>query len=149
MSNVLLRLANWLDDYYPRLLALVWVGWGASTAVAYIDTTPKQLIMVEQVLPGPLWIMWVLSAVCLFIGALVPPHLGTKAARVGRVLRVMGISIIAMLLIVWTLSFMDYGGRGWVSARNYATLFAMSCFTSYLLGRDRGYDDQTSRGENV
>lgn len=149
MSNVLLRLANWLDDYYPRLLALVWVGWGAATAVAYIDTTPEQLIMVDRVIPGPLWIMWVVAATCLFIGALVPPHLGTKAARVGRGLRVVGISIIAMLLIVWTLSFVDYGGRGWVSARNYAALFAMSCFTSYLLGRDLVYDGQTSRGDNV
>lgn len=149
MTNALLRLANWLDDYYPRLLALVWAGWGAATAVSYLDTAPPQLDIAERLIPGPLWIMWVVSAVCLFIGALVPPHLGAKVARIGRFLRVVGISIVAMLLIVWSVSFLFDGGRGWVSAKNYATLFAMSCFTSYLLGRDRGPDDQTSRGETV
>ena len=149
MTNALLRIANWLDDYYPRLLALVWAGWGAATAASYVDTTPPQLDIADRIVPGPLWIMWVLSAVCLFIGALVPPHLGTKVALVGRVLRVGGISIIAMLLVVWTLSFIDDGGRSVVTAKNYAVLFAMAGFTSYILGRDRGPDDPTSRGEDV
>lgn len=149
MTNALLRIANWLTDYYPRLLALVWAGWVAATALAYGDTTPEQLSMVDRLIPGPLWIMWVLSAGCLFIGALVPPHLGTKVARIGRFLRVVGISITSMLLIMWTFSFILDGGRSWVSAKNYAILFAMACFTSFILGRDRGPDDQTSRGENV
>lgn len=149
MSNALLRLANWLDDYYPRLLALVWAMWAAATAASYIDTTPTQLDIADRLVPGPLWIVWAAVAVCLFVGALVPPHLGGKVARFGRLLRVVGISVTSMLLIMWTLSFIDDGGRSVVTAKNYATLFAMAGFTSYILGRDRGPDDPTSRGENV
>lgn len=149
MSNALLRIANWLTDYYPRLLALVWAGWVAATALAYGDTTPEQLSMVDRLIPGPLWVTWVVAATCLFVGATTPPNLGTKVARIGRFLRVVGISITSMLLIMWTFSFILDGGRSWVSAKNYAILFAMACFTSFILGRDRGPDDQTSRGEAV
>ena len=149
MSNALLRIANWLDNYYPRLLALVWAGWGAATAASYVDTTPVQLTLADRLIPGPLWVGWVVAAVCLFVGALVPPHFGGKVAYIGRLLRVVGIMLTSMLLILWTLSFIDDGGRSVVSAKNYATLFAMAGFTSYILGRDRGPDDPTSRGENV
>lgn len=149
MSNALLRIANWLTDYYPRLLALVWAGWLAATALAYGDTTPEQLTMVDRLIPGPLWVTWVVAAMCLFVGALTPPNLGSKVAHIGRVIRVVGISITSMLLVMWTFSFILDGGRSWVSAKNYALLFAMACFTSYILGRDRGPDDQASRGENV
>lgn len=149
MSNALLRLANWLTDYYPRLLALVWAGWVVATAAAYGGTTPEQLVLADRFIPGPLWATWLVAALCLFIGAVTPPHLGTKVARIGRFLRVVGISITSMLLIMWTFSFIADGGRSWVSAKNYAILFAMACFTSYILGRDRGPDDQTSRGEAV
>lgn len=149
MSNALLRIANWLTDYYPRLLALVWAGWGAATSVAYGATTPEQLGLADRLIPGSLGTAWLVASLCLFVGAVTPPNLGGKVARFGRLLRVVGISITSMLLVMWTLAFLADGGRSWVSAKNYAILFAMAWFTSYILGRDRGPDYRAPGGEAV
>lgn len=138
MYGLLLTVSNLLTLYYPRLLSLAWGGWAFSMVLSYMDTTPKQLALVDMVIPGPLWATWATTAVLLIAGALIPPHLGHRAALIGRVFRLVGISIVSMLLIVWLLAFLDDGGRGWVSAKNYAMLFVLSGFTSYQLGRDRG-----------
>lgn len=130
-------LTGWVQRYLPRLLATVWAVWSAATAVAYVDMVPKQLEAVDDVIPLPVWTVWAAAAVLLALGVLVPSMVSDRSQEVARWMRIIGMTIIAAELVIWSVAFFVEQPRGWVSGKNYLLLAVLALFSTWTIARDR------------
>lgn len=121
--------------FAPRGLSLLWSAFGASRALAYVDTSPPQLEAVAAVMP--LWVPWAVASGLLALGGLVPPRAGQSSKRIARLMRQYGITITTALLLVWGAAFLisDFD-RGWVSATSYIMLACFSGWSGWVASRD-------------
>ena len=131
------KVVGWAHLYLPRLLAVMWAGWAAATAGAYVDLVPKQLDVVDSVIPMPVWAVWVAAAVALVLGALVPSGAPGRLQERARWLRIFGMVLISAELVIWTAAFFADQPRGWVSGKNYLMLAVMALFSTWTIARDR------------
>lgn len=132
------KLQRILYAWAPRLVALTWGTYAATTALAYLDASPGQLEIPANILPGGLWAAWALAAILLVLGAIIPPSRTNAELSVARWFRVAGMAIIAALLAMWTDSFFGASDRGWVSGKNYLMLLATCVAFTGIVGRERG-----------
>lgn len=120
----------------PRIIAGVWCAWSWSMVLAYIGGAPRQLISLEESIPLQLWILWFIAAVFLTLGTALP--LRGRYQRVSRLARVNGLTLVTVMLLLWSVAFFTADmSRGWVSAKNYLLLAFFSVFTSYFIARDK------------
>lgn len=131
------RITGYIQRYLPRFLAIAWAAWAAATAAAYLDLVPRQLAMVDSAVGTPVWLMWAVAAVALFLGVLVPSTASATAHDVARWSRIGGMMIIIAELVVWTVAFFAESPRGWVSGKNYLMLMIMAMYTTWTIARDR------------
>ncbi|MBK4162644.1 hypothetical protein [Corynebacterium macginleyi] len=95
--------------------------------LAYIGGAPRQLISLEQSIPLQLWTLWFIAAVFLTLGTALP--LRGRYQRVSRLARVNGLTLVTVMLLLWSVAFFTADmSRGWVSAKNYL-LLAFSAFS--------------------
>lgn len=121
----------------PRIIALGWAAWAASTAWAYIDGAPPQLQRVENALHIEVWALWAVSAVMLFAGGTIPAS-GERLQSITGWLRGGGLALSAGLLGLWAVEFfITDSTRGWVSGKNYLLLAACALSHSWWVGRHR------------
>lgn len=132
------KLQRILYAWAPRLVALTWGAYAATTALAYLDARPGQLEIPASILPGDLWTAWALAAILLVLGAIVPSSRTNTELSVARWFRVAGMAIIAALLAMWTDSFFGASDRGWVSGKNYLMLLVTCVAFTVIAGRERG-----------
>ncbi len=130
------RLRHALSHAAPRLQSLAWSVWAALTALAYLGATPDQLEVPARILPVPLWAAWAVASALLFFGAITPPAMPPRHHQVARWFRIIGISIVAGLLVLWTEAFLGAGARGWVSSKNYAIMVIFAIVTAFTMGRE-------------
>ena len=120
-----------------RVISLIWAVWAWVTCVAYTSVEPSQLDPVMVWLPVNLSHAWATVAVLLTGGAVLPDgHRGISA--VARWARTIGVVLAAALLCAFATAFILNGGRGWVSAKNYAMLAVGALACSLLVGRSHG-----------
>lgn len=127
-----------LRGWKPRAVALTWAVYAALTSMAYMDARPEQLEVPATILPVRLWAAWAAAGVLLTLGAVFPPTASPRLRRIARILRVVGLALIAGLLTMWTEAYMGYGDRGWVSGKNYLALLVAAGFSAVIAGRDGG-----------
>lgn len=135
------RLHLFLSRTAPRWLALAWAVWSALTAAAYLDAAPRQLEVTATILPLPLWAAWTVAALILTLGAIIPPQMPPRHHQVARWFRIVGISIVTALLVLWVGAFFGEGERGWVSAKNYALMCVFGLVTAFTMGREGGHHE--------
>ena len=125
----------WVSRAAPRLLALLWAAYDGSRALAYLDTSPRQLESVAAILP--LWVPWTLATVLLILGSLVPPQAGHRSQQAARLMRQYGMTLTTALLLVWGAAFLlsDFS-RGWVSAVSYLMLACFSGWARWVASRE-------------
>ena len=130
-------LARVLAALLPRIIALVWAVWVIPTSYAYVGGAPIQLMAVEGLLHVPIWAVWALAAVFLILGAAVPPKAPEWHQEVARWLRILGMTIVAMLLVMWGVSFFEAdSARGWVTGKNYIFMGFLAACMTFIVGRD-------------
>ncbi|MDO5683787.1 MAG: hypothetical protein Q4G46_13300 [Propionibacteriaceae bacterium] len=137
-SRPLERLRQFVAHTAPRWLALTWAVWSALTALAYVDAAPQQLEAPASILPLPLWAAWAIAALLLILGAVIPPQMPPRHHQIARWFRILGMSIVTALLVLWVEAFLGAGGRGWVSAKNYALMVCFGLATAFTMGREEG-----------
>ena len=121
----------------PRIIALGWAAWATSTAWAYIDGAPAQLQRIEDTFRVDVWVLWAISAVALFAGALIPAS-GERLQSITGWLRGGGLALSSALLGLWAMEFLATDAtRGWVSGKNYLLLAACALSHSWWIGRHR------------
>lgn len=133
----------------PRLKSLVWGIFALVTAWAYFDKVPTQLEPASEIISFvKLWHVWATAGVLLTLGALVPLRAGERSLRVARVMRVIGISIVCGLMVLWAGSFFQADQRGWVSGKNYLMFSILALLGSFTIGKDTaaGISEQVSDG---
>ena len=128
---------GWVQRCLPRLLAAVWAVWSAATAIAYVDMVPKQLAAVDDVIPLPVWTVWAAAAALLALGVLVPSVASDRSQEIARWMRIIGMTIIAAELVIWSAAFFVEQPRGWVSGKNYLLLAVLALFSTWTIARDR------------
>lgn len=122
----------------PRIIALGWSIWAASTAWAYHDGAPVQLQRVEDALHIDVWVMWAVSAVLLAVGAVIPTRSQGRIQEVAGWVRGGGLALSAGLLGLWAVEFFATDvSRGWVSGKNYLLLAVCALSHSWWIGRHR------------
>lgn len=127
-----------LRVWKPRAVALTWAVYAGLTSMAYMGARPEQLEVPRTILPVSLWQAWAAAGVLLTLGAVFPPTASPRLRRIARILRVVGLALIAGLLTMWTEAYMGYGDRGWVSGKNYLALLVAAGFSAVIAGRDGG-----------
>lgn len=125
----------------PRVIAATWGTYAVLTALAYKSTSVAALTPVEAILPtGSPALAWAVAAALLLAGAVLPPT--PRCARLGRVTRLSGITIVGALLFMWSASYaldaLTEQSRMWVSAKNYVMLACAAAASAYVMGRDHG-----------
>lgn len=131
------------SKFSPRVVSIAWAAYAWATAYSYVGFTPPQLSAIHSLLPGSLWLGWVLAAVLLTAGAIFPRCSLARWARVAGLAGAMG------LLVLWTSAFLldEAGPRGWVSARQYIMLGFMAYFSAGTMGRMYPRETQISQAE--
>lgn len=120
----------------PRIKALAWAGFLTSRAAAYLTTTPRQLGGIAEMVPaGALWMPWLIAALLLTAGGLVPASAGERSQSIARALRISGIALATMILLMWGAAFFAYGARGWVTGTTFLFLAVVAAIMSYTLGQ--------------
>ena len=122
----------------PRRVAAAWAVWAWATSIAYIGESPTALTPVSLLLPsGQLSVVWGIVAVLLTVGAALPAR--DRMARVGRVLRSIGVVLLTAGLAAWAATYLldslVDGGRMWVSGKNYAALSVAAIASSAFIAR--------------
>lgn len=125
--------------FSPRAVAAAWAIFATVTAISYHGASVDALSPVEAIIPaGSPMLAWSVAAVLLAAGAVVPPS--PRLARIGRLTRIIGVSIVAALLTMWAASFaidaVSEGSRMWVSAKNYVMLAAGAMVSGAIMGRN-------------
>lgn len=122
----------------PRLIAGGWAVWAGSTAWAYRFGAPEQLQRLENVLHVDVWVLWLISALLLTAGAVLPTGSEGWGRNVVGWLRGGGLSLAAGLLGLWAVEFFAAdASRGWVSGKNYLLLAFCALTHSWWIGRNR------------
>lgn len=124
----------------PRRVAAAWAVWAWATCIAYIGESPTALTPVSVLLPtGRLSAAWAIVAVLLTVGAALPAR--DRMARVGRVLRSIGVVLLTAGLAAWSATYLldsiVDGGRMWVSGKNYLALTTAAIASSAFIARSR------------
>ena len=126
------RLADFFDPT-PRRVSAFWALYAWSSVAAYWQHTPSQLERVAALTPTP-WgieIMWTIPAILLTIGAI-----PAAPRRTYRIARTVGASVLAGLLMLWSLEFYIFpGDRSWVTSRSYFAFALILLVCSPILGR--------------
>lgn len=119
-----------------RLISSAWAIWSWLTALAYVGREPSSLDPVAVWLPAGLPITWACIAILFTLGAVLP-----RRGRLGRLARLsatIGTALLACMLAGFTFAYGFSGGRGWVSAKNYAALTAVAFVCARLFGKGHG-----------
>ena len=119
----------------PRLLALLWAVYAASRALAYVDTSPRQLDAVSSLVP--LWLPWAVVALMLVLGGCVPARADACPRIAARSLRQWGMTGCFALLLMWGGAFIvsDFA-RGWVTAGSYVMLAVFALVSGFFASRE-------------
>lgn len=132
------RIIPWLRLAAPRIIALGWSAWAASTAWAYREGAPIQLQRLEGTLQVDVWVVWAISATLLLVGAIIPTRSEGKLQDLSGWLRGGGLALAAGLLGLWAVEFyLTDVSRGWVSGKNYLLLAVCALSHSWWIGRHR------------
>lgn len=125
-----------IHRHLPRIIAGIWCLWSWSMVAAYVGGAPRQLAALESSVPFQLWFLWLIAAVLLTVGTVLPRK--GKYTRASRSTRVYGLAMVTIMLMLWASAFFTADmARGWVSAKNYLLLAFFSVFTSYFIARDK------------
>ena len=119
-----------------RLISGSWAIWAWATAFAYTEREPSGLDPVSVWLPVNLALAWGFIALLLTLGAILPRH--GWVGKMARVCATTGTALLAGMLAAFSVSYGFSGGRGWVSAKNYAALLAAALACALLFGRGHG-----------
>lgn len=122
----------------PRLMTALWCLWCMATSRAYVDATPDVLQATEAFLHIDIWMVWAITAGLLALGTLSPPIGPAWVLWTGSILRIMGMSICAGLLLAWSVEFfMTDMDRGWVTGKNYLILAVLALVTGLGVSANR------------
>ena len=132
------RILPWVSLAAPRIIALGWATWAASTAWAYRHGAPAQLHRIESTLHIDVWVMGAVAAALMMAGAVIPTLSNPRLQEVAGWLRGGGLAMAAGLLGLWAVEFYATDvSRGWVSGKNYLLLAMCALSHSWWVGRHR------------